>query len=100
MEENKTQEKAKIYNFKGNEKTEIFKKQAEAIKDIAVASTMVVLEDNKTHVFAASIGLLQGLKYKGSIKLGLKAGLAAYGTLIVVNTIQNVIRNRDEIKNV
>lgn len=82
----------------GGTRDEALKRKAKVVGEIAMNSTIVLMEDTKTHMFAAGIGLMQGLKYKGSLSNGIKGGLAAYGALIVANTIQNVVHNRDTIK--
>jgi len=80
-------------------KDENFKRKLNVIKEIAMGSAIGLLEDKRTHVFAVSVGLYQGLKYKGNFKNGIKGGIAAYSALILANTIHNIVDNRDEIKN-
>lgn len=43
-------------------------------------------------------GIWTGLKYKGSVKNGLKAGVSTYLALRVVSGAQNVINHWDEVK--
>ena len=43
-------------------------------------------------------GIWTGLKYKGSVKNGIKAGAATYLSLRCVSGFQNVINNWDEVK--
>ena len=47
---------------------------------------------------AAGIGLMQGLKYNGSIKRGVKASAATLGVMYVANGFNNVIACRRKIK--
>ncbi len=47
---------------------------------------------------STAAGLWQGLKYKGSVKKGLQAGLGTYISLNAVNGVSNVINNWDEVK--
>ena len=47
---------------------------------------------------AASIGLHQGLKYKGNIKTGLSGGLAVLMVLAGANGIYNITSHWDKIK--
>lgn len=93
-----TYDKKKDWTLQENETVEVLKRKLGAIGSIAKDGTMLLMEDKRTHAFAIGIGLMQGLKYKGSLKLGVKGGIAAYGALILANTIQNVVNNRDVIK--
>lgn len=83
-----------INKEKGNK----LKRQAKMIGDMIILNTTILMEDKRTHAIAVGIGLMQGLKYRGSFKNGVKAGLATYGALIAAQTIQNVVQERDEIK--
>jgi hypothetical protein len=47
---------------------------------------------------AASIGLMQGLKYNGSFKRGIKGGLVTLGVFMVANGVYNVVSFWDKIK--
>lgn len=47
---------------------------------------------------STAAGLWSGLKYKGSVKQGLKSGLATYVTLNAVNGISNILNNWDKVK--
>ena len=49
---------------------------------------------------AATIGLHQGLKYKGDIKTGLSGGLAVLIVLSAANGIYNITSHWDELKQV
>lgn len=73
----------------------------EKAKYIAVAFTggaKAQLRQEWTIGAAASIGLMQGLKYNGSFKRGIQGGLATIGVLMVANGIYNVVCFWDEIK--
>lgn len=79
-------------------KMEKYKGKAMIIGEIVGKSTKVVLEDSKTYGLAVGVGLMQGLKYNGSIKRGTKAGLATVGAMVGANIIQNVVINIEAIK--
>jgi hypothetical protein len=49
---------------------------------------------------AATIGLMQGLKYKGSFKQGTIGALATLGVLAGANGVYAVINNWDVIKSI
>lgn len=49
---------------------------------------------------AASIGLYQGLKYKGDVKAGMTAGLAVILVTSGVNGLYNIVSHWDKIKEV
>lgn len=78
-------------------KTERFKRKANVVKEIAKDSVLSVLKDENIHMISAGIGLVQGLKYSGSFKRGIKAGLATYGTMVATNVVYNIARRYDEI---
>jgi hypothetical protein len=75
-----------------------YKNKAILVREIAKGSTIAVLEDSKSYTLAAGVGLMQGLKYNGSFKRGIKAGTATMGAMVGVNIIQNIVVNLDEIK--
>ena len=56
------------------------------------------LNDPWTYAAGASVGLNQGLKYKGDFKAGGKAGLATVAVVAGLNVIGNIIANTDVIK--
>lgn len=92
-------EKRNIFNIEAETtRDEAFKRKAKIIGEIALGSAMLLMEDKKTHMFAIGVGLMQGLKYKGSLTNGIKGGLAGYGALIMANAIQNIVANRESIK--
>jgi hypothetical protein len=68
------------------------------VKEIAIKSAMTQLQDPRTYQFAAGIGLWQGLKYRGSLGQGLKAGLAGLIVVTGCNVVVNLVRNSDDIK--
>lgn len=47
---------------------------------------------------STAAGIWQGLKYKGSVKKGLQAGIGTYISLNAVNGLSNVINHWDEVK--
>jgi hypothetical protein len=82
-------------NVKGNK----LQRQAKVIGSIAAQSARVILEDEKSYALAGTVGLIQGLKYNGSIKRGMKAGVATMSVMVGANIIQNLVHNIDVIKN-
>lgn len=88
----------KVIYMKVNQKEEKIRRKAKVIGEISKKSAMSVLEDPSTYTYAAAIGLFQGLKYRGSISQGIKAGVATIGVFVGANVIQNIVNNRDEIK--
>lgn len=93
--------KEKVIEMKTGKAEEeaLFMRRANVIKDIAKDSVIAQLQEVKTFQFAAGIGLWQGLKYRGSIKQGMKAGVAALVVVTGCNIVNNVIIHIDEIKN-
>ena len=79
-------------------KEEVIKRRAEMIKDIAIDSALGQLQDVKTFQWGAAIGLYQGLKYRGNLSQGIKAGIATIAVVTGCNVISNLINNIDEIK--
>jgi len=49
---------------------------------------------------AISIGLYQGLKYKGSLRTGLAGGLATLGVFAGASGVYNIVANWDKIEKV
>jgi hypothetical protein len=82
-----------------NREKEALKRKMELVKDIAVESASSQLADPRTYQFAAGIGLYQGLKYKGNLGQGLKAGLAGLLVVTGCNVVVNLVRKYDDIKN-
>lgn len=95
MEENKKV----IDMFPDNKRIEDLKRKAKVIKDIAVDRSLAQLEDPRTLTIAGAAGLWQGLKYKGDLKLGFKAGLSTAGVMIGINVVNGLVQNVDKIKN-
>jgi hypothetical protein len=60
------------------------------------AKKQMLSED--TILISAGVGLYQGLKYKGSFKQGIKAGLATMVTIGAVNGFLNFVEHKDKIK--
>lgn len=52
--------------------------------------------DSETLGVAACVGIIQGLKYAGSMKRGVMAGAATLAVLGTVNGVRTVIDNRDK----
>lgn len=64
-----------------------------------VARTFVAqAADPNTVTIAAVAGVYQGLKYKGSIKTGLKASLATFVVFGTANSVVNVVSNWELVK--
>lgn len=84
-----------IQKLEGNK----IQRQAKMVKEIVLASSQNILEDERIHGIAAVVGLNQGLKYNGSFKNGLYGSLATYGTLVAANGVMNIARNIELIKN-
>jgi hypothetical protein len=85
----------KEINLEGKNK---LMRQATVIKEIVLSSTKVMLEDERVYALAGTVGLMQGLKYNGSFKRGMKGGLASLGVMVGANVVRNVVRNLDIIK--
>lgn len=77
---------------------DILKRRVMLITEIAKNSTIEQLQEVKTFQFAAGIGLWQGLRYGGSIKQGVKAGVAALVVMTGCSIANNVMVHIDEIK--
>ena len=74
------------------------KRKAKVIGEVVSMSVKGTLNDSWTYAAGASVGLNQGLKYKGDFKAGTKAGLATVAVLAGVNVVGNIILNKDIIK--
>lgn len=73
-------------------------KKGKVAADIAVSSAMKQVSNQQTLNMAIGIGLIQGLKYNGNFKRGIKAGLATMGVFAGANAVKNVAENWDYIK--
>lgn len=85
------------FNISG-EKMETLKRKVKFVGDIACKAAAVTLQSEQTLKWSAGIGLIQGLKYNGNFKRGLKAGLATAGVMAGINVISNLANNYEEIK--
>lgn len=95
MEENN---KKVIEMFPDKTRVEELKRKANVIRDIAIRRALMQMEDPKTFTIAGSIGLWQGLKYRGNLKLGVQSGLAALGVMVGVNVLNGIVADMDDIK--
>lgn len=82
-----------------NAKREKLKRQVNTLGRIAVKSAGLQLKQGHTYVTAGTVGLVQGLKYGGDFKRGIKAGIVSVGVLATVNAVANVAEKWDYIKN-
>lgn len=101
VEETKTQEEqvgTKGQAFMEKEKIESLKRKAEVIKEISLKSAKAQLKDPRTITYAAAVCLYQGLKYKGSFRRGMRAGLATIAAFVGSNVATSLVQNSDEIK--
>ena len=74
------------------------KRKAKVIGEVVSMSIKGTLNDSWTYAAGASVGLNQGLKYKGDFKAGTKAGLATVAVVAGVNVVGNIILNKEVIK--
>ena len=56
------------------------------------------LESSATWSIAVTVGVYQGLKYKGSLVNGVLAGVATMGAIAAVDGVRHVIVNKKYIK--
>jgi hypothetical protein len=78
-------------------------KKLEAIKlgaGVFYYSAKNQLLDTDTITVSATLGLIQGLKYNGNLKQGLKAGVGTLLTWSIVSGVVNVIEQSKKIKEV
>lgn len=68
------------------------------IATIVARSFAAEVADPKALSFVGIVGLTQGLKYKGSIKSGLKGSLATFMVIGAVNSVTNVVDNWELVK--
>lgn len=88
--------KTKVVEINKEEGT--IKRKAKVIGEVVNMSIKGTLNDPWTYAAVASVGLNQGLKYKGDFKAGGKAGLATVAVIAGVNVVGNIILNKDIIK--
>ena len=88
----------KGFTLKDKEKIEVLKRKLDVIKDIALDSTIIQLQDARTYQLSAGLGLYHGLKYRGSLKQGLKAGIATMVVMTGCNIVGNVLKNIDDVR--
>ena len=81
-----------------NKEDGTIKRKAKVIKEIAAMGVKGTLKDPWTYAAGGSVGLQQGLKYRGDFKAGGKAGLATVAVLAGVDVAVNIIGNMDVIK--
>lgn len=80
------------------ETVEKLAKKGKAAGDIALSSAMRQISNQQTLNVAVGVGLIQGLKYNGNFKRGVKAGLVTVGVYAGMNAVTNVAENWDYIK--
>ena len=68
------------------------------IATIVARSFAAEVADPTALSFVGIVGLTQGLKYKGSIKSGLKGSLATFVVIGAVNSVTNVVDNWELVK--
>ena len=81
-----------------NKEEGTIKRKAKVIGEVVSMSIKSTFNDPWTHVAVASVGLNQGLKYKGSFKAGGKAGLAAAAVIAGYELVGNLVINKEVIK--
>ena len=84
---------------KKNPKRDKLKRQIRNARIIALASVGKQLTAGHTYSAAATVGIVQGMKYGGNFKRGIKAGLVTVGVLCTVNAVANVADKWEDIKN-
>ena len=74
------------------------KRKAKVIGEVVSMSINKTLNDPWTYAAVASVGLNQGLKYKGDFKAGAKAGLATAAVVAGIDVVGSIVINRQVIK--
>lgn len=92
----KTKYSDRVVEF--NKEDSKIKRKAKVIGEVVSMSVKGTLSDPWTYAAGASVGLNQGLKYKGDFKAGGKAGLATVAVVAGVNVIGNIVLNKEVIK--
>lgn len=77
-----------------------FLKKCSFVKTVFVGGFRTQLEQETTWVAATTLGLGQGLKYKGDIKTGLITGAATIVVLGTVNGFYNIATNYSKMKEI
>ena len=88
--------KTKVVEINKEEGT--IKRKAKVIGEVVSMSIKSSLNDPWSYAAVASVGLNQGLKYKGDFKAGGKAGLATLAVIAGVELVGNIIVNKEVIK--
>ena len=97
--------KSKFYTVEDNVTFVNFKKEdskltrrAKIINKIVTSRSEAVLTKPDNYVWAGAVGLIQGLKYKGDLKTGIKGAVGGLSTILAVDVLANIAVNKDEIK--
>lgn len=80
------------------ETVEKLKRQGLKAGDIAVSAAMNTISSDNSLRVSVGVGLLQGLKYRGNLKRGIKAGVATMGVMVGIDIVTNVASNWEIIK--
>lgn len=81
-----------------NEMVENIKRKGAVMGNIALNAAMKQMADKSGVQLAVGVGLVQGLKYRGNLKRGIKAGLVTYGMMAGINAVVNVADKWDIIQ--
>ena len=73
-------------------------RRAKMIKEIVKSRGSAVLTKPDNYVWSGAVGLIQGLKYNGSLKTGIKGAVGGLGTILAVDIVANIANNYKEIK--
>ena len=74
------------------------KRRAKIIKKIVTSRSEAVLTNPENYIWSGAIGLMQGLKYRGDLKTGIKGAVGGLGTILLVDVLANVAVNAEKIK--
>lgn len=80
-------------------KVDALKRKGVKAIDIAVNSAMGTISHDGTFKLAATVGLVQGLKYSGNFNRGIKAGVTTMAVMVSIDVVRNVANNWEVIKN-
>ena len=75
-----------------------FSKKVAIVASVFGLGVGASLESSATWSVAVTVGVYQGLKYKGSLVNGVVAGVATMGALAVVDGVRHVIINKKYIR--